>query len=189
MNMEHKKETRKKCLNIGCGKDIKKSTSEEKWTNLDFIKEKGVDIIHNLEEFPYPFKNEEFDLIYASHILEHLESFPRTMQELHRILKKNGKLVVKVPHFSGIAAFSAYHKHYFKCLDFNYVTKGYEALCAEYQPLFLKRKIRIKFFRGMVLWNYLIEPLVNISDFTRTAYEAHLCWIFPAHTIEVVLTK
>jgi len=192
MRMEkekYKKETRKKCLNVGCGNDIRKSDDKNVWTNLDAIKRKGVDIVHNLEKFPYPFKNEEFDLIYASHILEHLNDYVKTMKELYRILKKGGKLIVIVPHFSGETAHSAFHKLYFKCLDFNYFTKDYKVMSAEYFPLFSKKKVKIKFFKGFVLWNYIIEPLVNICDFTRKTYEAHLCGIFPAYTIEAVLTK
>jgi len=98
-----------KKLNIGCGTDIK-----EKFTNLDSCKLAGVDIIHNLNHFPYPLKNNEFDFIQAYHILEHLEDIPRTLRELWRISKKDGNIHIKVPHYASPGAwFDLTHKHPF----------------------------------------------------------------------------
>ena len=78
-----------KKLNLGCGKDIK--PSKEGWINLDNVKLKGVDIVYNINKFPYPFKNNEFDKILCSHILEHVNDIIKTLKELSRITKKGGK--------------------------------------------------------------------------------------------------
>ena len=40
-----------KKLHLGCGKVIKKG-----FINLDSVKLKGVDVVHNLDVYPWPFK-------------------------------------------------------------------------------------------------------------------------------------
>ena len=65
----------KKKLNFGCGTRIMKG-----YVNLDIVKHKGVDVVHDLNKFPYPFKNGEFDEIYARFILEHLGDLVKVMR-------------------------------------------------------------------------------------------------------------
>lgn len=48
-------------LNLGCGKDIK-----DGYINLDVRYIKGVDVVCNLNSFPYPFQNDVFDEIYCN---------------------------------------------------------------------------------------------------------------------------
>lgn len=43
------------------------------------------------------FKNDSFDCIYASHILEHIIEDKKAMSEMYRVLKKNGTLITMVP--------------------------------------------------------------------------------------------
>ena len=86
---------RTKKLNLGCGEFKKKD-----YINLDIDKFVNPDILHDLNKFPYPFKDNTFDLIEADHVLEHLKEPFKVMNELRRILKPQGKLIIKVPHFS-----------------------------------------------------------------------------------------
>ena len=82
-------------LNLGCGNYAKKG-----YVNVDRFAADGVDIVHDLSQFPYPFNDNDFDLIEADHVLEHLpEVFP-VMTEIHRILKPGGRLIIRTPHFS-----------------------------------------------------------------------------------------
>ncbi len=68
-------------LNLGCGKDIK-----EGYINLDKWALGEVDVVHNLNLFPYPFKDNIFDEILCSHLLEHVNDLIKVMEELHRML-------------------------------------------------------------------------------------------------------
>ena len=68
-------------LNLGCG-----SRFHEQWNNIDF-KSNPPDVVgHNLLK-GIPFENQTFEVVYHSHLLEHLkkkqaedfESFKRVM--------------------------------------------------------------------------------------------------------------
>lgn len=80
------------------------STDLIEWVNHDREARKGVDVAHDLERTPLPWADGEFDLILASHVLEHVVNYLPLLRDLHRILKPGGILVVKVPEFPCRAA-------------------------------------------------------------------------------------
>jgi SAM-dependent methyltransferase len=51
----------------------------------------------DLEEDPLPFADESFDLVIASHVLEHLEQAEWALQEWYRVLAPGGVLILGVP--------------------------------------------------------------------------------------------
>lgn len=54
-------------LDIGCGEN-----KQDGFIGMDVRPLKGVDIVHNLEKFPYPLPDESVSLVTASHLLEHI---------------------------------------------------------------------------------------------------------------------
>jgi predicted SAM-dependent methyltransferase len=72
-------QTRK--LNLGSGEFLK-----DGFVNVDFHSISGPDVSHNLNEFPYPFEDDYFELIEADHVLEHLNDPFEVMGELRRII-------------------------------------------------------------------------------------------------------
>jgi len=56
----------------------------------------------NLHEAGYP--RAHFDQVIVWHVLEHLPDPRRTLDEIHRILKPGGRLVVAVPNYSSVQA-------------------------------------------------------------------------------------
>ena len=163
-------------LNIGCGRDIRKG-----WINLDMVKSEGVDVVHNLEKFPYPFKNNFFEEIYAAHIIEHLENPYKFMRELWRISKKNAKIIIKTPHFSnGVLSWSDLtHKRTFSALSF-YNFEGNKDLlsCQTIDKTKFKVNPFIRFGRF-----YKIVGLEWFFNRHINFYESFLCYIFPAREL------
>lgn len=82
-------------LNLGCGRFPKPG-----FTNIDRSEMPGVDVVHDLRVFPYPFADASVDHIEADHVLEHLGNAAGVMAECHRLLKSGGTLHLRVPHFS-----------------------------------------------------------------------------------------
>jgi len=92
----------KKILHVGCGK-----TKIPGSICVDIVEIPGfVDIVHDLNKYPYPFTNNSFDEIHMYHVLEHLDNPLKTIEEMHRILKIGGIFYIRVPHFSSMGAFS-----------------------------------------------------------------------------------
>lgn len=109
-----------KKLNIGCGTDIKKD-----YVNLDSCNLAGVNAVHNLNDFPWPFKNDIFDLIEANHILEHLNDIPKCLREIWRISKNKGVVKIRVPHYASPGAwFDLTHKHPFGWMSLDYMANN-----------------------------------------------------------------
>ena len=75
-------ETNVKKLNIGCGKDIKKD-----YINLDKAKAPGVDVIHDIDQYPWPFEDNYFDEVYGRDVIEHVKDLFKAMMEIKRICK------------------------------------------------------------------------------------------------------
>lgn len=44
-----------------------------------------------------PFANNEFDIIFCNHVLEHIPNDTKAMQELYRVLKPNGMAILQIP--------------------------------------------------------------------------------------------
>ena len=172
-------------LNLGCGNDIR-----EGYINLDCMKLKGVDVVHDLEVYPYPFKDNTFDYIWAEYIIEHLDNFDKILKELSRILKPKGKLVVKVPYDISYSTWSNYqHKRGFNLKTFTPFAKNTQHLAGQSYGViyFSELKQKLWFPKGKHLESYLIEPIFNRIP---TIYESTMLrTLFPAYSIIVELTK
>lgn len=93
---------KKLIINLGCGKvRIPNSIGVDR-----VMIEKYVDIVHDLDIVPYPFKNNTVDEIHLYHVLEHLQDPIKKLEEIYRILKPGGVLHMRVPHFSSMGAFT-----------------------------------------------------------------------------------
>jgi SAM-dependent methyltransferase len=98
-------------LDLGCG--IAKINGA---VGLDNAPLSGVDIVHDLLDFPYPIEDESFDNIYLRHVIEHfyLNDIEKILNECSRILASDGVLQITVPHAFSISAFTdPTHKQFF----------------------------------------------------------------------------
>ena len=84
-------------LNIGSG-----NKKIDGFLNLDKFNTFNPDYVHDLEVFPYPFKNNEVSEIMMSHVFEHIGQIPDTfnsiMKELFRICSNDAIIDIFVPH-------------------------------------------------------------------------------------------
>lgn len=80
-------------LNLGCGDAI----FPKPWENLDIRPLEGVD--HIGEIYPLEFEDNTFDIVYASHLLEHFKRVDtqKIVSEWVRVVKPGGLLRISVP--------------------------------------------------------------------------------------------
>jgi len=105
-------------LDIGCGENKQKN-----FVGMDKRSLEGIDIVHDLEIFPYPIEDESCLTVVGSHIIEHIKPWLTIefMNELWRIMKVGGKLVLATP-YAGSRPFWQDPTH---CNGFNEVTFQY----------------------------------------------------------------
>ncbi len=81
-------------LDIGCG-----ANKQAGWVGMDWQELPGVDIIHDVESYPWPLPDESVLVAFASHLVEHINpargGFLKFMDEVWRVLRPGGRLYVK----------------------------------------------------------------------------------------------
>lgn len=96
--------TRPLLLNLGCG-TLKWSTH----CNVDAFGD--VDVLWDLNTFPYPWADNSVDGIDMYHVLEHIPDWWSAFKECARILKPGGYLEIHVPDESSATALT-YRDHH-----------------------------------------------------------------------------
>ena len=84
-----------KTLDIGCGPN---KTSGA--IGLDHHPDSQADVLADFEHGYFPFADKSFDHVICSHVIEHVRSPVRLMEECWRVLKPGGTLLVKTPHYT-----------------------------------------------------------------------------------------
>ena len=152
-----------KILDIGCG--------DKKYPNslgIDIRKTKQTDFVVNIEK-GLPFKNNEFDLIYSNHTLEHIDpkKLVFVLEEIWRVTKPKGQIKIITPHFSGVGAATnpTHLRAGFTSQTFNYFQSAeypkYGKIGFRLSKLSL-RKVRTRILPLNWFW-HLIEILANVN--------------------------
>jgi SAM-dependent methyltransferase len=105
-----------KTLDFGCGQQKTPGS-----IGVDVRPLPGVDVVCDLERFPYPFATDSIAVIYMNHVLEHLDNPVRVLTELWRVCEHGAKVHIRVPHCTGPLAWrDPTHKRSFTSESFNY---------------------------------------------------------------------
>ncbi|MEK7590070.1 MAG: class I SAM-dependent methyltransferase [Patescibacteria group bacterium] len=105
-----------KVLDIGCGQHKFPES-----VGMDVVKESEADIVHNVENTPWPIEDNSYDIVFTNHFLEHVDNQLGFFGEVSRILKPGGRLLVQVPYFRSIDAYTDItHKRFFTSRTLDY---------------------------------------------------------------------
>lgn len=82
-------------LDIGCGEN-----KQPGFLGIDRRSLPGVDIVHDLEVFPWPIPDDIVLIAIGSHIIEHIKPWLSIefMDEIWRIMKPGGELALATPY-------------------------------------------------------------------------------------------
>jgi hypothetical protein len=87
-------------LDVACGPNKQPGPG---WIGIDIRSLPGVDIVHDLFQFPWPIESDSANLIAIAHYLEHIPGnlfFP-TLAEVHRIGRHGATVLVAGPYGLG----------------------------------------------------------------------------------------
>jgi len=146
----------KKALDVGCREGYQSKLLEErgyKVTSIDIEKKyekcRIVDVNKKL-----PFKDNYFDLIWCSEVIEHLKDPVKSVEEFRRIVKPSGVMIMTTPNsycflfrFLSLLGLTPEkiqnkdHKHFFNIQDINKIFSNPEIV--GFFPYFLI-KLKIK---------------------------------------------
>ena len=159
-----------KILDLGCGIHSKKEGS----IGIDKRKAPHVDVVHDLNVFPYPFGDNEFDYIEMSHVIEHFEKPLLVMNEVHRIAKHGAVVRIITPHYSSQLSYGDLeHFHHFGWISFALLTNT---------NLFKIKKHKL-WFTDL----YKVFGISLLANLFPRRWEKYFAFIFPALYIEFFL--
>jgi predicted SAM-dependent methyltransferase len=180
--MESKQVTisEKTILNLGCGN---KRFPEA--INLDVTDRTHPDVVHDLNQCPWPFPDSQFTEVRAFDVIEHLDSVLKAMEEIHRISRAGAITRITVPHFSCANAFTdPTHRHYFSVFSMDYFSESHPTAFYSHAR-FRVRKATLIFHPSLL--NKIVWRLANRVP---AKYERRWAWMFPAwflsYELEVV---
>jgi SAM-dependent methyltransferase len=159
-----------KILDLGCGPFGKKEGS----IGLDIRPAPHVDVVHDMNVYPYPFESDTFDHVELSHVIEHIDRPLGLMTEIHRIAKKDASVRVITPHYSAQLSYGDLeHYHHFGYITFLQLQEG---------GLFKIRRQRLHFTDF-----YRVLGISWLANLWPRRWEKYLAFIVPALYVEVEL--
>ena len=166
-----------KILDVGCG-----TNKHEGAIGLDNNSRTDADVIHDLGSIPYPFPDDEFDLIVSNHVIEHVPDVMAFVTELYRIARNGGRIQLLTPHYTNPDwANDPTHRNHINSYTFNTFIEGREVFDF-YTDVRLKP---VKVYVSLLsLWRALgIEFVVNLDQripsmrFLRKFWEQYLSYM------------
>lgn len=161
-----------KILELGCG-----ASKTPGAVGVDRVAGPGVDVVHDLRQFPWPFPDNTFDEIRLFHVLEHLNDVVQSIEEVHRISRPGAKAIIWTPHYSSMNSWTD-PSH---CVHMGYHSLDLFTEEARYNCTATRYKIverRITFGKGLLCW-----PGRIINRWSSDTFEKYFAFIFPARDL------
>lgn len=159
-------------LDVGCG--------SAKWpgaVGVDISPGTDADVVHDLDEHPYPFENDSFDQILMQDVIEHVAEPVKLMEELHRIARPGAHIQLRTPHFSSVLAYGdPTHRHYFSRI-------GIESLAQPRFEHYTDVRFRILHITLDLWFPFRALGIGRFANRFPGPYEAYFAFRFPTMNI------
>lgn len=179
-------------IDIGCGRRRREGV-----IGIDRVALPTVDIVADLERGLPFLATDSVDVIHADSFLEHVEHFETLMRDIHRVCRPDGRIHVKVPHFSNPYYYSDYtHRRFFGLYTFDYMVERDRQRMKRIVPdhycdfrfEVIDRSIRFYSpFKLRRLFKNGLNRIVNLGRWTQELYEENLCWLLPCYLLKFTL--
>ena len=168
-------------LDLACGPNKTPGS-----VGVDSNRRVNPDVVHDLDTFPYPFKDDSFDRIVCYNGIEHLADPLAVLRELARIGVDGALVEMSTPHFTSPDAYTdPTHRHALTSRSFDYLITGTQLAQLDYDDAhFEKVSVKIDFIGLPRILRGFVSRLANRDLLT---YERRWAYIFPAHQLHFVL--
>jgi SAM-dependent methyltransferase len=158
-------------LDVGCG--VNKLPGS---IGLDRNPRSRADVLADLDHIPYPFRDDSFDAVQATHVIEHVADVLKTMEEFHRLTRRGGRIRLTTPHYTDFSSFcDPTHRWHLNSFSFRYF--GEDNAGYGYYSHVRLREISVH-VKLLAFWRWLgFEFLVNASRRFRRFWEHYLCFV------------
>jgi SAM-dependent methyltransferase len=165
-------------LDVGCG--IKKAPGA---IGIDRNPASAADVLCDLDRTPYPFADNSFDRLEATHVVEHVSDVIRTLEEFHRLVRPGGRVRVVTPHYTDFSSFcDPTHRWHLNSFSFRYFGEDHGGFGYYTRARFREISVHV---RLLALWRALgFEFLVNRSRRFRRFWEYYLCYTVRGKVME-----
>lgn len=167
-------------LDVGC----ELTRAEAGAIGMDRVGSPGVEVVWDVDDFPWPFPDGTFARVHMSHIIEHVESIIDVLREVHRVSCAGGDLFVTTPHYSSHNSYTdPTHKHHLAAATFEYFTD--RSFATFVGPGSGFQLVHVKLTFG---GNFVLDGLGRwLARRNLKWYERHAAWVFPALDIRAHL--
>ena len=165
---------RRRVLDIGCGANKVPGA-----IGMDINPRTAADVIHDLDDLPYPFADDQFDEVIGRHVIEHVRDPMAVMNELHRITRHGGLVKLVAPHWTNPDfATDLTHRNHLNSYSFRNFTSERAVFDFYTEARFRQRLVRVTILN---LWKITgLEFFINLDNrfprlrFIRKFWEQYL---------------
>lgn len=177
----------RRVLDIGCGANKVPGA-----VGMDINPRTAADVIHDLDDLPYPFTDNQFDEVIGRHVIEHVKDPMAVMCELHRITRNGGVVKLVAPHWTNPDfATDLTHRNHLNSYSFRNLTDERAVFPFYTDVRFRQLRTRVTLLN---LWKLTgLELLINLDQrfpslrFIRKFWEQYLNAIARGKEIHVEL--
>ena len=142
-------------LDLGCG-----ARKLPGYLGIDALPQSSADLVHDLDECPWPLPDNWFEHIVCCHTLGHLRSVTAALEEMHRVCAPGAIIDIVSPHFSSDNQFTdPTHQHAFGYRSMDYFCANRDCKFRySSTATFLLRETRISFVQAHVFEHESRKP-------------------------------
>jgi hypothetical protein len=178
-------------LDLGSG-----ARKQKGFFGVDAVELEGVDIVADLNRPMEDLPDDSVIEVHSKHTFEHVANLVGLLEELHRVVRPEGRITVTVPHFSSpygysdpthLRSFGLFTMYYF-CDPEDQPSR--KVPCHYVDIRFFVDEVYVKFSTRGVLGTTIgriMRRLVNLGFAAQHFYERRLSWFWPADEIRYVM--
>lgn len=162
-------------LDLGCGPN-----KAEGAIGFDHHPSSAADVLGDIELGHLPFAADSFDHIICSHVIEHMQSPVRLMEECWRVLKPRGTLLIKTPHYTHWTSWGdPTHYHHFSSHSLEHFTNDHSTVFYQCRYTMVELNLRCSAVPARIF-----KALMGQKSFER-----YMSKFFPIREIIATLRK